>query len=1161
MKLTYLKNVKTIFIIVNLFSIAAFAQHTHVTNLRVEHLNNPLGIETTTPRLSWQMVSNQRGQKQRSYQILCAQSLEKLNQNMGDYWDSGKINDSNSINIPYMGAALKPRAKVFWKVRVWGIDGELTSWSNTAFFTIGLLNDSEWEANWIGFESKMSNDTLTPLVPMINARYLRKEFSVTTKVKSAMLYISGLGLYEAYVNGEKVGESVLAPAQSDFSKIIYYNTYDVSALLKKGPNVLGCILGNGRYVNMRNKLEHAELEQGEKYPKMISQLEVTFEDGTSATIASDLSWKITADGPIRYNNEYDGEIYHAGKELGNWTTAGYKATEWINVQKVESPGGKLTPQMAYPIKVNEVKSPISIIKTTEGSYIADMGQNMAGWIRLPFKAQKGDTVKILYAETLDSNGKLFRKNLRTAKATDVYIAAEDKMVIYEPKFTIHGFRYIEIKGLKDSAGISQIKGNVVYDALETKSTFHCSNKVLNQIYKNAYWTIRSNYRSFPTDCPQRDERQGWLGDRGTSSKGEAMVFDNFLFYKKWLKDIRYAQNEQGVVPGVAPPYYKVYTDDVPWPSTYIVLANSLYQVYGDKSILEDNYEAMAKWSRHMITFLDSGLINKDEFGDWCVPPENPKVTNSESKYFRTSPTLLASCYFYKDLMLVASYARILNKQSDQQYFLSVAENMKEAMNKFLLDKSTFRYESNTMTSNILPLAFDIVPNNMKDKVFNNMLSKFIQEHNTHVGSGVLGVQWQLKTFCKYGRPDLAYRLATHTDYPSWGYMIQKNATTIWELWNADMASPEMNSGNHVMLLGDFIPWLYENIAGISSDTSAPGYKKIIFKPDLISGLDSAHATINSVHGAVSCSWKIDQGKYYIDVKIPANTSATIHIPSVSINDIFESGKVLEDNPYMKVLNRQDGRTVVNLSSGKYSFVSNQFEFPKIEEPIFSPVLYPRDTVVADPTCQIKMWSKNSNAKIVYTTDGSIPNNGSKVFSNPFTVSSSGVIMAKTIAENGIQSTPVRTNIIFYNQSVNGWNYQYYELENPTQIPDFSPLKPIKSGKTSVIDIRKIRNRYQNIGIVFKSFVKIDKEGYYTFYLTSDDGSALYLNNKFIFSNDFRHGITTKRHKLYLKSGIYEAEIRYYASEWGQYLIWDYQFENGHKSEFPLSNIFFSKPTK
>jgi alpha-L-rhamnosidase len=753
----------------------------------------------------------------------------------------------------------------------------------------------------------------------LSARYFRKDFAAPKEVKKATVYISGLGLYELYINGKKVGEQVLAPGPTDYSKTIKYNTFNVTDKLTKGKNAIATILGNGRFYTMRQQYKpHKWHNFG--FPKMLLQLEIEYADGSKQNVVSDDSWKVTADGPIRTNNEYDGEEYDATKEMPNWNMTGFNDSKWLKAELVQAPGGNVEAQMNENMKVMEVLKPVSIKEPKAGTYVLDMGQNMAGWIKLKVQGKRGSKVRLKFAESLKSNGELYVDNLRDALVTDVYTLKGKGVETWSPRFVYHGFRYVEVTGYPGKPKAGDFIGEVVYDDMKTIGSFETSNGTINQVYRNAYWGIRGNYKGMPVDCPQRDERQPWLGDRSTGAYGESFVFDNARLYAKWLDDIEESQTAEGSIPDVAPNFWFYYKDGVTWPGTYLQIANMLYNQYGDIQSISKHYNSMKKWMDYMKgKYMVNYIVTKDSYGDWCVPPESPELIHAKDSSRITEPKLISTATYYHMLQLMKKFAALTGKENDVQEFDVLSVKVREAFNKAFYNIEKKQYGNNTVTANILPLAFDMIAENASEEIFKNIVDKIIVENKGHISTGVIGTQWLLRWLTYNGRADIAYRLASNRTYPSWGYMAENGATTIWELWNGNTANPRMNSQNHVMLLGDLIVWYYENLGGIKSTDA--GFKKIEMKPALVDGLKYANVSYHSIHGLVKSDWKKDQAIFTWNITVPGNTKAEVYVPAKSADDIMEGGRKASTTEGVTFIRMDGDRAVFEVGSGNYSFRS------------------------------------------------------------------------------------------------------------------------------------------------------------------------------------------------------------------------------------------------
>jgi len=904
-----------------LLTVTVSVAQINIKNLRCEMLVNPLGIDVAQPRFSWQLESAQKNVVQTSYQLIVSSSEQKLKANDGDVWSSATINDNKSLLINYGGRQpLRSATTYFWKVRVITNKGEAFSNEN-AFFSTGLLQPNDWKARWIGYDKASAWDSITQW-SRLSARYLRKEFVNANEVKRATVYIAGLGMYELYINGKKIGDQVLAPNPTDYRKSFFYNTHDVTKEIKKGNNAIATILGNGRFFTMRQNYK-TQKHNTFGYPKLLLQLEIEYANGTVKTITSDESWKLNVDGPIRTNNEYDGEEYDATKEFIGWANAAFNDSKWIKPELVEPPKGKITAQFSEPMKVKQVIKPISIKSIGAGKYILDMGQNFAGWLKLQnIKGKRGEKIILRFAESLKADGSIFTANLRDAKVTDIYTLKGNGVETWRPAFVYHGFRFVEVSGFSAIPSIDNFEGELVYDDLETTGSFQSSDATLNAIYKNAWWGIASNYKGMPVDCPQRNERQPWLGDRVIGAQGESFMFNNANLYAKWMDDIEQSQTAEGAIPDVAPAFWNYYSDDVTWPAAFITISNNLYNQFGDIKPIQKNYAAMKKWMQYMQDkYMKDYIITKDKYGDWCVPPENLELIHAKDSSRLTDGKLIASAYYYKLLSYMQRFAKLTGNVADIKEYTLLAEKMSIAFQNKFYNPQQHYYANNTITANLLPLYFGICPDSLKEKVFENIYHKIHVESNDHISTGLIGTQYLMRGLTEYGNTDLAFKLASNTTYPSYGYMIANGATTIWELWNGNTADPNMNSQNHVMMLGDLLTWYYENLAGIRTDKTEVGFKKIIMKPTLPAGLQFINVSYKSAYGLIKSNWKKNGNMLEWNITIPANSSAKIFIPALSRDDVAEGGGPLSLNEDIKISGWKDSILTVEVPSGNYQFKS------------------------------------------------------------------------------------------------------------------------------------------------------------------------------------------------------------------------------------------------
>ena len=1053
------------------------------TNLRCEYRENPEGIDTAAPRLTWTLAPadpKTRGLHQKAYRILAASTEAALRGQHGDLWDSGRVESSQSVLVPYRGKPLASGVSAFWQVQVWDQANTASNWSAPAHWSMGLMQGSDWKGQWIGrdeagvyqegspyialetarwiWESAGAAASAPPgdryfrfaftipanraivravavfgadnsanvyingspiatastaLIPQVQqiahlihagenliavkashgaentpagligalrvefasgdpllyqtssawrasaqaesgwekpgfrdaawqaakelgafgmapwsaagftvehrlpARMLRKDFAVDKRVRRAVVYYSGLGLSELWLNGAKVGDHVLSPGLTDYDKHVLYETFDVTRLLTRGRNALGLWLGNGRFHAPRFEGPTPTRNFGD--PKAILQLNIEYEDGTTASVVSDGSWHVTTAGPIRANNEYDGEEYDARMEIPDWSKPGFNEAAWEPASAVAPPAGILVSQAAEPLRVTETIKPVGVKKLAQGIYIFDMGQNMVGWTRLHVSGPKGTAITLSHAETLRPDGSLYTDNLRSARAADTYILKGEGTEVYEPRFTYHGFRYVEVAGFPGEPTAASLEGRVVHDDMERLADFTSSNGLLNHIHKNMFWGIRGNYRSIPTDCPQRDERQGWLGDRSQVSRSESYMFDVAAFYTKWTRDLEDSQRADGSIPDVVPNYWPLYHDDLTWPSSFLFIPGMLYDQYGDRRPLEHAWPFMQKWIAHIRTYLQDGLMPRDTYADWCVPPEDPTLIHSKDPARITDSTLIGTTYYYKLLTLMASYARLLDKPSEAEALEREAAQVNAAFQKKFFKPASSVYDNGTQTSSVLPLSFGMVPAEYRAAVVKSLVDRIAAESQGHVGTGLVGAQWLMRALSDNGHADVAYQIATQKTYPGWGYMFERGATTIWELWNGDTADPAMNSGNHVMQIGDLAVWMYEYLAGIRSDPQAPGFRHAIIRPYPAGDLTFVKASHKTPYGAIISSWKRDGGAFTLDVTIPANTTATVWVPARDAAAVTESGNPVSGAKGVKFLRTESGAAVFEIESGAYSF--------------------------------------------------------------------------------------------------------------------------------------------------------------------------------------------------------------------------------------------------
>ena len=854
-----------------LFMILQGALGSDLTGFRVCRMTEPVGI-TRTAQFSWQTVSKKPNVKQLVYRIRVAASEDDLGAGTSLLWDSGQTTSDESIGIPYQGRRLPYESKIYWQVEVWLNTGEHLRSPVQKFLT--GLKQFRSDAEWIGAEETANGKPSDSKSLDLPARYLRHAFTVNGKVRRATLYISGMGWGSTYINGKPVTKDVLGTLQTDYDKTVYYNTYDVTSLLKRGNNAIASLLGSGYVLGLRENCTSYGL------PRLKAQLVIETASDT-ITIVSNTNWKVTTDGPIQQNNLYDGERYEAAREMKGWTTASFDDSRWRQADKMPRPKGVVLPQPCPGMRVWKELKAKSVRRTADGRFIIDMGQNMVGQLRVRLTGRKDVPVVIRHAEILDPKDpdKLGVANLRTAKATDTYVPNADGTFTYQPQLTYQGFRFVEISGITGKPRLKDITGCVIYDSMADQGTFQCDNDLLNRLHENAYWGIIGNYHGMPTDCPQRDERMGWLGDHAMGCFGENMLLDNGALYYKWLQDVCDTQDDDGLIADVAPRFWTVRNKDVAWGALSVYATFMLLHRYNDIAAVEKYYPFLERYMNYLDRNLQDGLVVTNAYGDWCVPPERPDLIHSQDMARKTDGRLISSAMYYSMLTLMGELAMQLGVEADMMAFDKRQQRLKEAYNRHFYHPETACYANNSVTANLLSLELGLVPDGDEERVVQNITDVTRDTYGDHVCCGVLGMQHLLTCLTHRGHLDQAMRVILQKDYPGFGYMIEKGATTIWELWNGDTADPTMNSGNHVMLLGDLLVWMYGDLAGIKQSARSRAYKELdmyLYMPEELSHVRATHGT---PYGTVSSEWRRTEDGITWQVDLPANTGARIHVPS------------------------------------------------------------------------------------------------------------------------------------------------------------------------------------------------------------------------------------------------------------------------------------------
>lgn len=838
----------TFFALLLLVAAAAFTQQKPVapgapTGLRCEYMVGPMGVDVAQPRLSWVMEHPERGQQQTAYQVLVSSQPEAAS---GDQWDSGRVSAGQSTHVAYAGKPLASGRTYYWKVRWWDGQGSASPWSAPARFDTGLLTASDWKGRFMG-----------------GANQLRKEFTLERRPARARAYIAGLGYYELRVNGRKVGRSVLDPGWTTYDKRVLYATYDVTGHLRQGANAVAVALGQGWYAGRA----------------LLVQLDIELEGGGRVEVASDGSWKVTP-GPLLSDSVYDGEVYDARLETPGWDRPGYDDSKWKPAAQVEAPKGVLSAQLMPPIRVVDTIVPLKMTSPKPGVYVYDMGQNFSGWVRLRAQGPRGSEVRLRHAELLYEDGTLNVENLRRARATDTYIlrgGGEEE--IHEPRFTYHGFRYVELTGYPGVPTMDSVRGRVVHTDVQPTGGFAASKTILNRIQHLVVWGITSNLHSVPTDCNQRDERMGWMADAHLYAEPALLNFDTAAFFANFLRNIRDTQGPDGSLTDTVPHKGGRRPADPAWGAAYPLIAWYMYLYQGDRRILEQHYEGVKAWTDFQRTKSQDGILSYSYYGDW-VPVE------------KTPGALVSTFYYYYSAHLTARMAQVLGKTADAEAYRELASQIREAFDRKFWNAGDQVYGNGSQTSQILPLYLDLAPKERRGAAMGHLRNSIVYYNNTHLATGIIGTKYLMELLTRSGNADLAYDLAVETTYPSWGYMIERGATTLWELWQ-ERTGPSMNSHNHPMF-GSVGEWFYSALAGINYDAERPGYERIRIQPQVVRDLRWASGSIETLRGTVASSWQRAERSFRLEVAIPVGSEAEIHLPKLNLGGVVvkESGQVV-----------------------------------------------------------------------------------------------------------------------------------------------------------------------------------------------------------------------------------------------------------------------------
>ena len=843
--------------------------------LKCEYLTNPIGIDAPHPRLTWQLADSRQGAKQIAYQITIGTDSLAVSRGQGNSWQTNKINSSINL-ITYQGKALQPFTKYYWSLSLWDTSGKETT-AATASFETGMLQMKNWKGTWISD----GGDIHTKPAP-----YFRKTFETTKKITSARAYIAAAGLYELYINGQRIGDHRLDPMYTRFDRRNLYITYDVTAQLQNGKNAIGVVLGNGWYNFQSIGVWDFERAPWRNRPAFCLDVRITYDDGSVETITSDKSWK-TSSGPITYNSIYTGEQYDARLEQPGWNTAKFDHTQWGDVTNRQTPSQNIVAQAMQPIRNVEKISPISMNKLNDTTYIFNLGRNISGVSQITLNGDSGTVVRLTHAERLYKNGYPDQSNVDyflsepTRKddpfATDIYTLSGKGEETFMPHFNYKGFQYVEVSSNKPiTLNKQSLIAYFMHSDVSATGSINTSSDLINKIWAATNASYLSNLFGYPTDCPQR-EKNGWTGDAHIASETGLYNFDGITIYEKWLADHRDEQQPNGVLPSIVPTdgWGYEWGNGPDWTSTIAIIPWNIYLFYGDPKLLGDCYANIQRYVDHINDLYPTGLTTWG-LGDWA--PVKSK----------TPVELTSSVYYYVDANILAKAAKILGKADDYAKYSALAAKIKNAINAKYLNTKTGIYADGHQTEQSVPLCWGIVPDSLKAKAAAR-LADTVAANNYRLDVGILGAKAILNALSENGQAQTAYKLASQDTYPSWGWWIVNGATTLYENWNID-AKRDL-SMNHIMF-GEISAWLYKGIGGIKPDEKQPGFKNILLAPNFVDGLDHFEATHNGPYGKIISSWKRSGNKIKYQVTIPANSTASIVFPINNGKRVYQNGKIL-----------------------------------------------------------------------------------------------------------------------------------------------------------------------------------------------------------------------------------------------------------------------------
>lgn len=913
----------------------------------IDYAENPIVVASRKPLFSWQVDLEGRGRKQSAYQILVATSEDLLLPGKADMWDSGKVESDQSLNIEYSGKELSSNMDCWWTVKYWDENSNSKGFSESQYFGTPLFEQSDWKAEWIGmgpadepysdptvFQRDLVSPEIKSIEPDPRSPYMRKKFSLEKTIKRARAYVSGLGLFELHLNGNKIGDDVLSTPRTDFVQRILYSTYDITEQLIEGKNAIGIILGNGWFNGQKRYWGWQNQWYGS--PKAIVQLEIEFEDGSKQQIFSDGSWKGDW-SPITFNCIYDGEHYDARLEQPGWTTPEFDDKHWNPVNLVPDPQGKLQPMMHEKGMIVEEITPVSVAKPEPGTFVFDMGKNITGWIRLRIKGgNAGDIVKMHFGEAQYEDGSLNFSSNNAAHQKDEYTLKGNGDEVFEPRFTFHGFQYVEIKGYPGTPGIHDVTGCFERTAVAQTGNFECGNDLINNIHQCTLQSQLCNVQmGVPTDDTQRPERLGWGADAWATACEALYNLEMPRVYRKWIQDFCDQQDEESGMVGMIAPQAGS-EEDLVWTTAFVIIPWWQYLHCGDHRILEDCYSELKKYMdflkktgvNKIETVKSEDIINtkilwrcgmenrfpaKEDSGHLQISQWGDHLSTSEGFVTRSNmPLSIATAFYYLDVSTMAKISEVLGKSDDAREYAKLAEEIKAAYNERFFDPEVGYYDTGTQSAQAWALAFGLVPEEEIKRV-ENYFTTMVSEKQRGLTTGYAGTKFAINALSDLGHDDIVWKLATKTDYPSWGFMLRLNRTTSCEQWNG-----ERGSLNHAPLAAAIDEWFYSGLAGIKSDPSGPGFEKIIFKPYIPEDLPWVKASIKTPRGKISSAWQREGKTVKLSLTVPANSTATVYIPADTAN-ITENEKPVVESTDIKLLETEVGISSFAIGSGTYQF--------------------------------------------------------------------------------------------------------------------------------------------------------------------------------------------------------------------------------------------------